>query len=251
MRESCRTMTRHSSDSPNRFPQAEVAARAPDGPKARKAKTARNRPDFSRERALLDAGARHVAGLDEVGRGPLAGPVVAAAVILNPGAIPDGLDDSKRLKARERERLCEAVLQTATVAVAVVSAAEIDRINIRQASLLAMRRAFHGLAIAPSAALVDGRDIPDGLNCEATALIGGDALSASIAAASIVAKVMRDRMMVNAALIHPGYGFEAHMGYGTKAHLAALQALGPSPLHRMSFGPLRTSAAVCGPADPE
>ncbi|SMC93693.1 RNase HII [Fulvimarina manganoxydans] len=243
MRESCRTMTRHSSDSPLPTPHSEIAEKAPSFSKPKRARAPRPLPDFSRERALLDGCARHVVGLDEVGRGPLAGPVVAAAVILDPNAIPDGLDDSKRIKAHERERLCNALFQTAIVAVAAVSADEIDRLDIRQASLLAMRRAFHSLSIIPTVALVDGRDIPDGLNCEARAIIGGDGLSVSIAAASIVAKVTRDRMMLRADQLHPGYGFTSHMGYGTKTHLEAIRRLGPSPLHRMSFAPLKSMTA--------
>nr|WP_245396655.1 ribonuclease HII [Jiella sonneratiae] len=188
---------------------------------------------------MLGLGRRFVAGIDEAGRGPLAGPVTAAAVILDPNDIPDGLDDSKALTAERREALFVKILATATVASACASAAEIDRFNIRGATLIAMRRALAALGAAPDHALVDGRDVPPGCPCEASAVIGGDAACLSIAAASIVAKVVRDRMMRRACLAFPGYGFSRHMGYATAAHLEAIALLGPSPLHRMSFSPMR------------
>ncbi|ORE97633.1 ribonuclease HII [Aurantimonas sp. 22II-16-19i] len=238
-------MTAHSSDSPvlPKAPKRRIAAVA--SPKAaRAAKPQRPQicppgPDFERERQLISLGQRFVAGVDEAGRGPLAGPVTAAAVILDPDDIPDGLDDSKALTAERREELFVRILQTATVASACASAAEIDRYNIRGATLIAMRRAVAALGVAPDHVLVDGRDVPPGCRCQASAVIGGDAASLSIAAASIVAKVVRDRMMRRACLAFPGYGFSEHKGYGTAAHLAAIAANGPSPLHRMTFSPLK------------
>ncbi len=195
-------------------------------------------PDFTRELALTAAGCPAVCGVDEAGRGPLAGPVVAAAVILNPARIPRGLDDSKRLKARERERLFEALLAAATVSVAHASVEEIDRLNILRASHLAMRRAVQGLAVQARHAIIDGNLLPEGLPCPATAVIGGDALCLSVAAASVVAKVTRDRDMVALAQQHPGYGWENNMGYPTADHRAALIRLGVTPHHRRSFAPV-------------
>lgn len=180
-----------------------------------------------------------VAGTDEAGRGPLAGPVVAAAVVLDPDQIPAGLNDSKKLSLRQREALYEEILSVATVAIASSSARSIDGTDIRKASLDAMRRAVAGLPLSVRHVLVDGRDIPPGLSCSGEAVVKGDARSVSIAAASIVAKVMRDRMMARAGLIYPDYGFEIHAGYGTEKHRSALSVLGPCPLHRMSFGTLK------------
>lgn len=194
-------------------------------------------PDFSAERERLAAGARWVAGVDEVGRGPLAGPVGVAAVILDPDDLPEGLDDSKVLTAARRETLSRAILVKArAVAIGFASAAEIDAFNIRGATLRAMARAVAALAIRPDFALIDGRDIPEGLICPAAALIGGDARSSSIAAASIVAKVARDALMARMDRYFPGYGFARHVGYATEAHREALGRLGPTPLHRRSFG---------------
>ncbi len=193
---------------------------------------------YAREAELARRGLKLVAGIDEVGRGPLAGPVVAAAVILDPSDIPDGLCDSKLLDRQEREALADAILARAMVSIASVSAMEIDRINIRQATLLAMRRALAGLVAAPDHALVDGNDCPH-LPCGAEAVVGGDALIASIAAASIVAKVARDRMMARLGRAFPLYGFESHAGYPTPAHRAALEVHGPCALHRYSFAPLK------------
>jgi ribonuclease HII len=199
------------------------------------------KPDFSIEAKALAAGECPVAGLDEAGRGPLAGPVVAAAVILDPERIPEGLDDSKRLAPAERDRLFEAVLSSAlAVSFASISAEGIDSINILRASLEAMRRALCGLSLAPRLALADGRDIPPGLPCAARALVKGDQRSQSIAAASIVAKVMRDRMMSGCGQVHIHYGFEAHMGYATLRHRTAIGDHGPiARLHRTSFAPFR------------
>lgn len=182
-----------------------------------------------------------VAGMDEAGRGPLAGPVVAAAVILDPQRIPPGLDDSKRLTFQQREELFEAIIATAhAVSMASVAAEGIDAVNILRASLEAMRRAVCGLSLRPMLALADGRDVPPGLPCEGRALIKGDQRSQSIAAASIVAKVVRDRMMCGCGRADQRYGFEIHMGYATERHRAAIDLHGAVPrLHRTSFAPFR------------
>ncbi len=181
-------------------------------------------------------GARWVAGVDEVGRGPLAGPVGVAAVILDPDDLPDGLDDSKALGPARRRELNAIILRSAAaVAVAFASPAEIDEFNIRGATLRAMGRALRALAIRPDHALIDGRDAPPGLDCTAEALVKGDARSLSIAAASIVAKVARDALMARLDAHYPGYGFARHAGYPTAAHRAAIARLGPTPLHRRSF----------------
>lgn len=178
-----------------------------------------------------------MAGLDEAGRGPLAGPVSAAAVILDPEDVPEGIDDSKAMSAAAREAVCAAVLARAlAVGVGFATAAEIDALNIRQATFAAMRRAVRALALDADHVLIDGRDVPPGLPCPGRALIRGDSLSVSIAAASIVAKVTRDRLMVRLDAAHPAYGFGIHKGYPTAAHRAALLRHGPSPFHRRSFG---------------
>lgn len=187
----------------------------------------------------MSDGFRFVAGLDEAGRGPLAGPVVAAAVVLDPDNIPEGLDDSKALSAARREELFALILASSTVAIASASAAEIDRTDIRKASLTAMRRALSSLPRLAHYALIDGRDVPPGLHCPAKALVKGDARSVSIAAASIVAKVTRDRIMTRACSVYPAYGFSSHMGYASVVHRAAIAKHGPCPLHRMTFRPLR------------
>jgi ribonuclease HII len=193
-------------------------------------------PSFAFERQLLASGHGAVAGTDEVGRGPLAGPVVAAAVILAADRIPEGLRDSKQLTKVRREQLFLAIRESArAIAIAALPAGAIDTLNIRRASLAAMQRAVAALAIAPGHVLVDGRDLPDDLPCPATALIGGDSRSVSIAAASIVAKVARDAMMARLDAQFPGYGFAANAGYPTAAHRAALVRIGPSPVHRRSF----------------
>ena len=179
-----------------------------------------------------------VAGVDEVGRGPLAGPVTAAAVMLDPADIPVGLDDSKVLRPRARAKLWCKIVDVAVVSVAHASVAEIDELNILRASHLAMVRAVAGLAQAPDHALIDGNMIPTGLAVPATSIIKGDSRSVSIAAASIVAKVCRDRIMVDLAQQHPGYGWETNMGYGSKSHITALQNLGVTPHHRRSFKPV-------------
>lgn len=197
-------------------------------------------PDFSFEAALLGRGALHVAGTDEAGAGPLAGSVVAAAVVLDPQRIPAGLNDSKKLTAKTRERLFDEILSAAlAIGVASVSAREIDRTDIRKARLEAMRRAVAALCVAPGHVLVDGNASPSGLRVPHTCLVKGDSRSVSIAAASVVAKVLRDRAMAEADRHYPGYGFARHSGYGTAEHLKAIAALGPTPLHRMTFRPLK------------
>ena len=180
-----------------------------------------------------------MAGVDEAGRGPLAGPVTAAAVMLDPARPIAGLADSKRLTAARREAL-EPEIQARALAWAVASAspAEIDALNILQASLLAMRRAVAALGRVPDLTLVDGNRCPT-LACPVQAIVGGDGKVAAIAAASILAKVARDREMVRLAVLYPGYGLAIHKGYPTAEHLAALRALGPSAIHRRSFRPVR------------
>ena len=195
-------------------------------------------PDFEFERAALANGATIVAGVDEVGRGPLAGPVTAAAVILNPDAIPEGLNDSKKLTAKRRQALYEVLMETADVSIAHASVEEIDEINILEASHLAMRRALAGLGRAADYALVDGNRMPRDMPCAGETIIKGDARSVSIAAASIVAKTVRDALMVDLAQQHPGYGWETNAGYGSKTHLEALRNLGVTPHHRRSFKPV-------------
>ena len=195
-------------------------------------------PDFSHESELLTAGAGSVAGVDEVGRGPLAGPVTAAAVILTPGAIPAGLADSKRLSAARRAGLAEQLVAHAQIGIGHASVEEIDRLNILQASHLAMCRALSALPRLPGHALVDGNRLPAGLPCAATAVVKGDALCLSVAAASIVAKVARDQIMAELDRLHPGYGWAKNAGYPTPAHLGALERLGVTPVHRRSFTPV-------------
>ena len=193
-------------------------------------------PDFSHETDVMARGALRVVGVDEVGRGPLAGPVTACAVRLDPDRVPQGLRDSKLLTAARREALFDEIMVVAEVSVAHASVEEIDSLNILRASHLAMERAVAGLKA--DHALIDGNLIPRGLGCAATAIVKGDAKCLSIAAASIVAKVTRDRIMVDLAQQHPGYGWEANAGYPTKAHLEALQNLGVTPWHRRSFKPV-------------
>jgi len=198
-------------------------------------------PDFSEETKYLARGLKHIAGIDEAGRGPLAGPVVAASVVLDPDDLPDGLDDSKRLKAAKRDALYDVILAKAVnVSVASLSARSIDASDIRKAALEAMRRSFMGLTLSPDHALIDGRDVPPGLSCPGSALVKGDQRSISIAAASIVAKVTRDRMMDRAGAVHPAYGFEVHAGYGTLKHRNAIETAGPVPgIHRYTFAPIK------------
>jgi ribonuclease HII len=199
-------------------------------------------PSFRRERALIKRGVWPVAGCDEAGRGPLAGPVVAAAVVLDPRRIPKGIDDSKRLTAARREELFEQICLTASFAVAFASPSRIDRDNILRASLWALTRAVQALPEMPKHVFVDGRDRLD-TSCDCEAVIGGDGLIMSIAAASIIAKVTRDRLMCALAQDCPGYGFESHKGYGVPEHLAALHRLGPSVHHRRLFAPVVAARA--------
>ncbi|OYW57831.1 MAG: ribonuclease HII [Rhodobacterales bacterium 12-65-15] len=197
-------------------------------------------PDFSHETVVLATGSLRVAGVDEVGRGPLAGPVTAAAVRLDPSRLPEGLADSKLLTAPRREALAILIHAVAEVSIAHASVAEIDELNILRASHLAMLRALAGLGngLGADHALIDGHLLPRGLGCTGTAIVRGDARCLSIAAASIVAKVARDRLMVDLAQQHPGYGWETNAGYPTKEHLAALHKLGVTPWHRRSFAPV-------------
>lgn len=213
-----------------------MANRCPPG------EASRIRPTLKRERRLRRCGHGTIAGLDEVGRGPLAGPVVAAAVVLDLGKVPHGLADSKMLTRDEREGLFEAILATAAVGVATASHSEIDRINIRQATLSVMGRALAALPCLPDVALVDGDD-PPRLPCPVETVVKGDARVASIAAASIVAKVVRDRLMRRLGRHYPPYGFDNNVGYSTAWHLSALAQHGPCPFHRRSFAPVRMAGA--------
>ncbi|MEN3974425.1 ribonuclease HII [Emcibacter sp. SYSU 3D8] len=179
-----------------------------------------------------------VAGVDEAGRGPLAGPVVAAAVILDIGRLPDGIDDSKKVPRERREMLHGLIAASAQVGVGMASVEEIDSINILQATLLAMTRAIEALPVAPHHVLIDGNRQPGSLPCACRTVIRGDAISLSIAAASIIAKVTRDRIMTALALDHPHYGWERNAGYGTPEHQRALSLVGISPHHRRSFEPI-------------
>lgn len=193
------------------------------------------------------------AGVDEAGRGPLAGPVVVAAVILDPTRPIVGLDDSKKLSEKRREALFPLIRERALAhCVVTVEAAEIDRLNIFQATMAGMSRALRGLGVSPSVALIDGNKLPRDLPCAGRAIVGGDALEPAISAASILAKVTRDHLLVAMDAIWPGYGFAIHKGYPTPAHLAALQRLGPCPEHRRSFAPVRAllaAGSLFGPHD--
>src|SRR6202051_1488872 len=215
-----------------------IRGKTQDGPaKPAKGVIAVAPPSFRRERALIKRGIWPVAGCDEAGRGPLAGPGVAAAVVLDPRRIPKGIDDSKRLTAEQREELFEKICATSSFAVAFASPARIDRDNILRASLWALPRAVHALPEMPKHVFVDGRDRLD-TPCDCDAVIGGDGLVISIAAASIIAKVSRDRLMCKLAQDCPGYGFESHKGYGVPEHLEALHRLGPTVHHRRLFAPV-------------
>lgn len=194
-------------------------------------------PDFSFETAAMKRGFTRIAGVDEVGRGPLAGPVTAAAVILDPAAIPEGLADSKALTARRRAVLAAAIHSSAEVSIAHATVEEIDDLNILRASHLAMKRALAGLD-SVDYALIDGNRMPADLSCPGECIIKGDARCLSIAAASIVAKICRDEIMVTLSQQHPGYGWDSNMGYGSKSHIEALRNLGATPHHRRSFKPV-------------
>jgi ribonuclease HII len=186
----------------------------------------------------------NVAGVDEAGRGPLAGPVSVAAVILDPLQPIEGLDDSKRLSERRREALYPLIIERALAwRIEFVEADEIDMLNILQATMTGMRRALSGLSPRPGHALIDGNRIPEGLVCPATALVGGDGLEPAIMAASILAKVARDARMRELHLLYPEYGFDRHKGYPSPTHLQALKVHGPCPQHRCSFSPVRNALA--------
>ena len=199
---------------------------------------------------LVDtAVAPRIAGIDEAGRGPLAGPVVVAAVVLRPGRTPvNGLADSKQLNAQRREQLYERIVERATAwHVVAVEVADIDRLNIYQATMLGMRLALEGVAHVAELARIDGNALPRGLPCPAEAWIGGDARDRAIMAASILAKVSRDRHMLDLHRRWPHYGFDEHKGYATPAHRAALKQHGPCPVHRRSFAPVRDAAGIGTP----
>lgn len=182
-----------------------------------------------------------IAGVDEAGRGPLAGPVVAAAVILDPTRSIAGLGDSKVISEKRRASLALQIRQCAWVGVGIAEPEEIDRLNILQATMTAMARAVRNLPRPPGYILIDGNRVPEGLPCPAEAIIKGDASQAAIGAASIIAKTVRDGLMLRAALRFPGYGFEAHKGYPSALHRNALIALGPCPIHRFSYAPVRAA----------
>jgi ribonuclease HII len=208
------------------------------------------RPTFRRERRALNKGIFPVAGCDEAGRGPLAGPVVAAAVVLDPERIPRGLNDSKKLDAEEREKLYVKICATAQVAVAFGAVDRIDRDNILRASLWALARAVKALPVRPKLVFVDGNQRID-CGCDCQTVVSGDVLVVSVAAASIVAKVTRDRLMMQLGRAYPGYGFERHMGYSVPEHFAALARLGPTIHHRKSFAPVAAKLAALGGAPDE
>ena len=195
-------------------------------------------PDFEMEQAAMADGARYVAGVDEVGRGPLAGPVTAAAVILDPQNIPEGLNDSKQLSLKRRIALAEALATCAQISIGHASVLEIEQHNILRASHIAMERALAGLSVRPDLVLIDGSMVPRGLNLPARPVVKGDTRCLSISAASIVAKIARDEIMVDLAQQHPGYGWETNMGYGSKSHMLALRNLGVTPHHRRTFKPV-------------
>ncbi|MEZ5758764.1 MAG: ribonuclease HII [Emcibacteraceae bacterium] len=195
------------------------------------------KPDYLLEREY-GAPERVICGVDEVGRGPLAGPVIAAAVVLDPANIPHHLNDSKKLSAKKREELNDIILTTASFGFGEASLEEIDELNILQASMLAMQRAVQNLPCKVDHILVDGNRLPN-FEAPATAVIKGDQKSLSIAAASIIAKIKRDFLMKNLAKIHPEYGWERNAGYGTREHMEALNLVGPSRFHRKSFAPIR------------
>jgi ribonuclease HII len=195
------------------------------------------RPDYSYEARYLETNNGPIAGVDEVGRGPLAGPVMAAAVILDRTSIPAGLNDSKKLTQRMREKIFDRIIASAVIGIGEASVDEIDRLNIRRATHLAMQRAIALLKKKPSFVIVDGNDAP-ALPCPCDTIVRGDGKSVSIAAASIIAKVTRDRMMMRLHEDFPDYGWQTNMGYGTKAHLEGLKTAGITPHHRKSFAPV-------------
>ena len=195
-------------------------------------------PDFDVETRLIKKGYKAIAGVDEVGRGCIAGPVTAAAVILNPQKIPSGLNDSKKVSFKNREKIFQSIQDTCTFCVAHSSVGEIDQINILQASLLSMKRAILGLNIKPDFVIIDGNKSPEGLESKSETIINGDSKSLSIAAASIVAKVTRDRFMSRLDKEFPGYDWPQNAGYPTKLHKSAILNIGITPYHRRSFKPV-------------
>ncbi len=196
--------------------------------------------DYSHEKQAQQQGYRCITGVDEVGRGPWAGPVVAAAVVLDEAHIPAGLNDSKKLSAKKREQLAEQIHQTAlAVNIVEVSPQQIDQLNIRQATLLAMRQAVQGLSTTADFAFIDGRDVPPELGCAAQSVIKGDGTVQSIAAAAIVAKVYRDQLMAQLHEDFPHYGWDSNAGYGTKTHQEGLAQHGVTQHHRQSFAPIK------------
>ncbi|KAF1027840.1 MAG: Ribonuclease HII [Burkholderia plantarii] len=209
--------------------------------KPRAAKAPSPAPAVTQSGFDFEAPGEIVCGVDEAGRGPLAGPVYAAAVILDPARPIVGLDDSKALSAKKRERLYDEIIANARAfCVASASVEEIDTLNILQATMLAMKRAVEGLAVPATLAKIDGNRCPT-LSIRSEAIIGGDALVPSISAASILAKVTRDRLLVELHARYPVYGFDVHSGYGTAKHLAALREHGPCEQHRRSFAPVRAA----------
>jgi ribonuclease HII len=220
---------RNGSEKPPQF-AASIAALAADP------SSAMTTPHFDFERAAMAGGFRWVAGVDEAGRGPLAGPVGVAAVILDGDDLPEGVDDSKALTPARREELREVILAKAlSISVAFASVEEIDSHNIRGATLRAMARAIAALSVRPDLVLIDGCDAPDGLICPGRPIVGGDGISMSIAAASIIAKTSRDALMRNLGRDYPQYGFADHVGYATAPHRRAIALAGPCPYHRRSF----------------
>lgn len=193
-------------------------------------------PDYEFEKAAVNSGFSCICGVDEAGRGPLAGPVCAAAVILPEGAVIEGLDDSKKLTEKKRERLYDIIKQTAVAySVAYGTLEEIETVNILEATYLAMNRAIEGLSVKPDFALIDGNRVPRGIKIPCETVVKGDSRSMSIAAASVLAKVTRDRLMLEYDKKYPEYNFKKHKGYGTKEHTELIKQYGPCEIHRLSF----------------
>ena len=193
-------------------------------------------PDYEFEKAAVNSGFSCICGVDEAGRGPLAGPVCAAAVILPAGAVIEGLDDSKKLTEKKREMLYDIIKQTAVAySVAYGTLEEIETVNILEATYLAMNRAIEGLNVKPDFALIDGNRVPRGIKIPCETIVKGDSKSMSVAAASVLAKVTRDRLMLEYDKKYPGYNFKKHKGYGTKEHTELIKQYGPCEIHRLSF----------------
>ena len=193
-------------------------------------------PDYEYEKAAVSSGFNTICGVDEAGRGPLAGPVCAAAVILPEDTVIEGLDDSKKLSEKKRERLYDEITEKAVAyCVAYGTLEEIESVNILEATFLAMNRAIDGLKVKPDFAIIDGNRVPKGIKIPCATLVKGDSKSMSVAAASVLAKVTRDRLMLTYDEKYPQYNFKKHKGYGTKEHTELLKQYGPSPIHRLSF----------------